>query len=248
MPLRPSRGRTPTAAAAVGGTLSGDRQRCGTDWVSFRRPSGTSTQRLTVRNQLAADFPSRPDFRHDLIASFTSTEGGLLHTLEPGAGGTRRDYDQALTILCQLAAKFPSGPEFPLVSWSQATTAGAFCCGTRAGQRGGRGTSTKAARFLIRKQLAAEFPFSTRISPRPGPQSRKPGQFAPGRRAGSRRRVKRLRSRPWQVYRQADWRPTSTPDRTSAKIWPRSHLNHAPLFCIPRASAGKRRSRITTRP
>ncbi len=67
-------------------------------------------QALTVRKQLAADFPSRPEFQHDLAQSHLY-RGNLLHTVGR-MKEAEQDYDQALTILKQLAANFPFRPEF----------------------------------------------------------------------------------------------------------------------------------------
>jgi tetratricopeptide (TPR) repeat protein len=67
-------------------------------------------QALSIRKQLAADFPSRPEFRHDLAAGHYN-RGKLLHR----TGRLReaeQDYDQGLNIYKQLADDFPSRPEF----------------------------------------------------------------------------------------------------------------------------------------
>jgi tetratricopeptide (TPR) repeat protein len=67
-------------------------------------------QALRIYKQLAADFPSRPEFRANLAMSHINRGALLTHT-----GRLReaeRDYDQALSIQKQLAADFPSQPEF----------------------------------------------------------------------------------------------------------------------------------------
>jgi serine/threonine protein kinase len=67
-------------------------------------------QALTVREQLAAGFPSRPDFQNDLSQSHLY-RGGLLYTLGRVKEAVE-EYDEARTILKQLAANFPFRPEF----------------------------------------------------------------------------------------------------------------------------------------
>jgi serine/threonine protein kinase/tetratricopeptide (TPR) repeat protein len=66
-------------------------------------------QALSIYQQLAADVPSRPEFRQSLALSHNN-RGTLL-----GATGrlkqAEKDFDQALSIQKQLAADFPSRPE-----------------------------------------------------------------------------------------------------------------------------------------
>src|SRR5262249_60317072 len=61
---------------------------------------------LDIRKQLAADFPSRPEFRQD-VANGHNDRGVLLK-----ATGRQKEaeaeYDAALSIFKQLAADFPS--------------------------------------------------------------------------------------------------------------------------------------------
>src|SRR5262249_52938413 len=67
-------------------------------------------QALSIYKQLAADFPSRPEFRQELAVSHNN-RGNLLHDtgrLQEAA----QAHDQALSIRKQLAADFPSRPEF----------------------------------------------------------------------------------------------------------------------------------------
>jgi serine/threonine protein kinase len=67
-------------------------------------------QALIMLKQVAADFPSRPEFRRDLAWSHNARGNLLLHT-----GRLReaeQDFDQALTVQKQLAADFPSRPEY----------------------------------------------------------------------------------------------------------------------------------------
>jgi tetratricopeptide (TPR) repeat protein len=67
-------------------------------------------QALSIRQQLAADSPSQPEFRHDLATSHNG-RGVLLHTTGR-LKDAEQDFEQALGILTQLAAGFPSRPEF----------------------------------------------------------------------------------------------------------------------------------------
>jgi tetratricopeptide (TPR) repeat protein len=67
-------------------------------------------QALFILKQLAADFPSRPEFR-EYLAGCHNNRGALLS--DTGRlKEAEQDYDQALGILKQLAADFPSRPEF----------------------------------------------------------------------------------------------------------------------------------------
>jgi len=66
-------------------------------------------QALSIRKQLVADFPTRPEYRQELAGSHNS-RGGLLYTTGrlPEA---EKDYDQALSIYKKLAADFPNQPD-----------------------------------------------------------------------------------------------------------------------------------------
>jgi tetratricopeptide (TPR) repeat protein len=67
-------------------------------------------QALSIRKQLAAEFPSQPDFRQVLARSH-GNRGLLLHDTGrlPEA---KQDYDRSLSICKQLAADFPSQPYY----------------------------------------------------------------------------------------------------------------------------------------
>jgi serine/threonine protein kinase len=67
-------------------------------------------QALVIYQQLAADFPSRPEFRRELATSHTNR--GELLRVTGRFKEAEQDYDQALSIQKQLAAEFPSRPEF----------------------------------------------------------------------------------------------------------------------------------------
>jgi serine/threonine protein kinase len=67
-------------------------------------------QAVSLYQQLAADFPPRPEFRQELAKSHNN-RGNLLRD----TGRLReaeQDYDQALSIYGRLAADFPTRPEF----------------------------------------------------------------------------------------------------------------------------------------
>jgi tetratricopeptide (TPR) repeat protein len=70
-------------------------------------------QAVSIYKRLAADFPSRPEFRQELASSHHN-RGALLQATGrlPEA---KKDYDEALSIKKQLAADFPSRPEFRLL-------------------------------------------------------------------------------------------------------------------------------------
>lgn len=63
-------------------------------------------QALSIRRQLAADFPTRPEFRQDLAGSLNNRGVLLLATGPPKEA--EQAYDQALGIRRQLATDFPS--------------------------------------------------------------------------------------------------------------------------------------------
>jgi tetratricopeptide (TPR) repeat protein len=67
-------------------------------------------QALSIFTQLAADFPKRPEFRHDLAR--THNNRGLLLRATGRLQEAEKDLDQALTIRKQLATDFPGRPEF----------------------------------------------------------------------------------------------------------------------------------------
>jgi tetratricopeptide (TPR) repeat protein len=66
-------------------------------------------QALSIYQQLAADFPSRPEFHQDLAKSHNN-RGTLLRDTGrlPEA---EKDHDQALSIRKQLVAQFPNQPD-----------------------------------------------------------------------------------------------------------------------------------------
>jgi eukaryotic-like serine/threonine-protein kinase len=108
---------------------------------------------IGLRKQLAADFPTRPEFRLDLASSHTN-RGVLLQTTGR-LKEAEADYYTALGILKQLAADFPTRPEFRLDLASSHNNRGNLLGGT------GRLKEAEAdydAAVSIYNQLAADFP------------------------------------------------------------------------------------------
>jgi tetratricopeptide (TPR) repeat protein len=67
-------------------------------------------QALRIQKQLAADFPSRPEFRQDLAKTYNDRGALVSQTGRPKEA--EQDYDQAVSIEKQLAADFLSRPDF----------------------------------------------------------------------------------------------------------------------------------------
>jgi serine/threonine protein kinase/tetratricopeptide (TPR) repeat protein len=78
----------------------------------FREAGQDFDQAVSIYQQLAADFPARPEFRHALAGSHNSRGTLLRNTGRPLE--SEQDYDQALRIEKQLAVDFPARPEFRL--------------------------------------------------------------------------------------------------------------------------------------
>jgi serine/threonine protein kinase len=95
------------AVRAEGRVRVGDmRSRLG----EFKEAEKDYDQALSIQQLLAADFPSRPEFRQDLAHSHNSRGILLRGTGRPHEA--EKDYDQALSISKQLVADFPTRPEF----------------------------------------------------------------------------------------------------------------------------------------
>jgi tetratricopeptide (TPR) repeat protein len=110
-------------------------------------------QALSVYQQLTADFPSRPEFRHEL-ARRHSNRGVLLE--DTGRlQEAKQDYDQAISIHKQLVADFPSRPEFRQDLASSHNNRGVLLRDT--GRRKEAEQDYEQA-LSIQKQLAADFP------------------------------------------------------------------------------------------
>jgi tetratricopeptide (TPR) repeat protein len=110
-------------------------------------------QALRIYMQLAADFPSRPEFRQGLAGSHNNR--GLRLRATGRLQEAERDYDQAISIQKQLAADFPTRPEFRKELARSHTNRGLLLSTT--------GRLKEAAKdydqaLRIQKQLAADFP------------------------------------------------------------------------------------------
>jgi tetratricopeptide (TPR) repeat protein len=108
---------------------------------------------VSIYKQLAADFPSRPEFRQELAAS--QNNRGILLCDTGRFKEAERDHDQALSIRKQLAADFPSRPESRVDLCRSYNNRGELLRAT--------GRLKEAERDLgqslsIRKQLAADSP------------------------------------------------------------------------------------------
>jgi tetratricopeptide (TPR) repeat protein/tRNA A-37 threonylcarbamoyl transferase component Bud32 len=103
--------------------------------------------------RLAADFPTRPEFRQELARSHNSR--AILRRATGRLKEAEADFDAALDIRQQLAADFPTRPEF------RQDLAASY--NNRANLRRDTGRSKEAeadydAALDIRQQLAADFP------------------------------------------------------------------------------------------
>jgi tetratricopeptide (TPR) repeat protein len=108
---------------------------------------------LGIYKQLAADFPTRPEFRQEL-AKCHNGRGVLLratHRLMESEAA----FDAALGIRKQLAANFPSRPEFRHELANSHSNRGVV---VRAGGRLNQAKADYDAAVGIYKQLVADFP------------------------------------------------------------------------------------------
>jgi eukaryotic-like serine/threonine-protein kinase len=109
---------------------------------------------VALGQQLAADFPTQPEFRQELASSYNGLGVLLLH-----ATGRLTEaesaYIEGLAILKQLAADFPSRPEFRQALAGFHQNLGSLLHVTR---RLTEAESAQAEALAIRKQLAADFP------------------------------------------------------------------------------------------
>jgi tetratricopeptide (TPR) repeat protein len=76
----------------------------------FNEAEKEYNEALSLQKQLAADFPSRPEFRQALAASHSNR--GLVLCDARRFQEAEPDYDEALAIYKQLAAEFPGRPAF----------------------------------------------------------------------------------------------------------------------------------------
>src|SRR5262249_36320028 len=107
---------------------------------------------VAIRKQLAADFPTRPEFRWELATSHNN-----LGVLLSGTGRLKEaeaPFDAALELRRQLAADFPARPEFRRDLASSHNNLGLLLGET------GRLKEAEAAygaALAVREQLAADF-------------------------------------------------------------------------------------------
>jgi serine/threonine protein kinase len=108
---------------------------------------------VALLKQLAADFPTRPEFRQQLALTYNAQGTLLRATGRPTEA--EAVYGEALPILKQLAADFPTRPEFrQILAGIHNNLGGMF-------HESGRLKEAEAAQdeaLAIRKQLAADFP------------------------------------------------------------------------------------------
>jgi serine/threonine protein kinase len=119
----------------------------------FKEAEADFDAALRIRKQLAADFPSRPEFRQELAIGHNN-RGILLHATGR-LKEAEADFETALRIQKQLAADFPSRPEYRQELATGYNNRGVLLKGT------GRLKEAEAdydAVLGIRKQLAADFP------------------------------------------------------------------------------------------
>jgi tetratricopeptide (TPR) repeat protein len=108
---------------------------------------------VSLFQQLAADFPTRPEFRQELASSHNVLGVLLLATGRPKEAESA--YIEGLAILKQLAADFPNRPEFRQALAGFHQNLGNLLHVTR---RLAEAESAQAEALAIRKQLAADFP------------------------------------------------------------------------------------------
>jgi serine/threonine-protein kinase len=111
------------------------------------------TEALAIQKQLAADFPSRPEFRRELAISYNNLGVLLMDTGRFKEAETA--HTEVLAILKQLAVDFPTRTEF-----RQELAAGHNNLGRLFKNTGRLKEAEKAwtEALAIRKQLAANFP------------------------------------------------------------------------------------------
>jgi len=113
-------------------------------------------QALSIQKQLAAEFPSRPEFRQQLAA--THINRGNLLSITGRPREAEKDYDQALDIQKQLATDFPTRPEFRKELATSYNNRGILLNNTG---RPREAEKDYDQALSIQKQLAADFPTRT---------------------------------------------------------------------------------------
>jgi tetratricopeptide (TPR) repeat protein/tRNA A-37 threonylcarbamoyl transferase component Bud32 len=110
-------------------------------------------QALSTYKQLAADFPTRPEFRQELAGSHTNR--GIVLRATGRLKEAEQDWNEALSIRKQLAADFPSRPEFRQALAGSHNNRGVL---RRETGRLREAEEDYDQALSIRKQLAADFP------------------------------------------------------------------------------------------
>src|SRR5688572_11315062 len=108
---------------------------------------------VSLFQQLAADLPTRPEFRQELASSHNVL--GVLLLATGQLTEAESAYIEGLAILKQLAADFPNRPEFRQALAGFHHNLGNLLHVTR---RLAEAESAQAEALAIRKQLAADFP------------------------------------------------------------------------------------------
>jgi serine/threonine protein kinase len=108
---------------------------------------------LGIQKQLAADFPTRPEFRQDL--AYSHNNRGILLRATGRAEEAVKDFDTALGIRKQLAAEFPSRPDFRRELANSYNNRGVL---VRATGRHKKAEADYVAALDIYKLLVADFP------------------------------------------------------------------------------------------
>jgi serine/threonine protein kinase len=108
---------------------------------------------VALGQQLAADFPTRPEFRQELALTYNALGKLLRATGRPTEAESA--YADALAILKQLAADFPTRPELrQALAGLHNNLGGMFHDSGRLKEA----EAAQAEALAIRKQLAADFP------------------------------------------------------------------------------------------
>ena len=114
---------------------------------------------VEIRRQLAADFPTQPEFRLDLALSLSHSVLGAL--LSPARlREAEAAYTECLAILKQLAAEFPTRQEYRQALAGVLNNLGNLFVDTG---RPKEAEDAHAEALAIRKQLAADFPTGRNI-------------------------------------------------------------------------------------
>jgi serine/threonine protein kinase len=106
-----------------------------------------------IGRKLVADFPARPEFRHQLAGSLNSL-GSLLHRLDKLREAESAKVEAA-AVYRQLAAEFSDRPEYRQALSGVCNNLGNLFCET---DRLPQAEQALTEALEIRKQLAAEFP------------------------------------------------------------------------------------------